>query len=280
MNRETDIEEWRDVPGYEGLYKVSNKGGLVKLEHWSSKGRYYPESCPYQFKNYKGYIQTYLYKDGKRKTTTIHRLIAKAFIPNLEDKDQINHKNGVKDDNRIDNIEWCNQSENMRHAFDTGLKLGLACEDNGRATLTNEQVVEIKSLYNSGWKIRDLAKKFDIPLGRLRPLFYGFSWEKETTPIERRDERKEWDKEHSINSLISNFVSQYKKRPIVVVAQYDNEGKEIKKYRSINNAAIKTGVPRKSIEANVHNRVKHAGGFLWRKIEVDINQYKELLCES
>lgn len=69
-----------------------------------------------------GYDTLCLNKDGKFKTMTAHRLIAKAFIPNPENKPAINHKNGIKDDNRVENLEWCTGSENIQHAFDTGLK--------------------------------------------------------------------------------------------------------------------------------------------------------------
>lgn len=279
MNKKEEIEEWRDVPGYEGLYKISNKGMLIRFEHWSTKGRYYPESHPYKFKNYKGYIQTYLYKDGKRKTTTIHRLIAQAFIPNPENKDQINHKNGIKDDNRIENIEWCNQSENMRHAFDTGLKEGMPGEKNGRATLSQEAVDLIKSRYNSGEKITDISRELNINLGKLRTILYGFSWKETKVKINKRDDRADRTEEHTQNNLISNFINSKGSKSIVVVAQYTKEGKELKKFRSLNQAAIITGVPRSSIHLNIYGKASHAGGYIWKKVNVDINQYKKLLCE-
>ena len=98
MKEKEEIEEWRPVKGYEGLYEISNLGNLYNLVK---------QNYPYKFKNYKGYIQTSLYKDKKRKTTTIHRLMAQAFISNPENKPQINHKNGIKDYNRLGNLEWC-----------------------------------------------------------------------------------------------------------------------------------------------------------------------------
>ena len=271
-----DVEEiWKDVPGYEGKYKISNKGNLIRLSHYSKRGRYYPESTPHSFKNYKGYIQTYLCDDNGRKTTTIHRLIAKAFIPNPDNKDQINHKNGIKDDNRIENIEWCNQSENMRHAFDTELKEGLPGEKNGRAILSQEEVDFIKTKYNNGETAKEIAKELNLKLSMVRYILKDGGWKLTFVDIKKRDDRANWTKEHSTNSLISKFNKG--KKPIIVVGQYTKEGKEIKKFRSINNASVQTGVPRKSIEANVHNRATHAGGFVWRKIEVDINQFKELV---
>lgn len=71
--------------------------------------------------NSKGYIEVSLYKDKKCKIYLVHRLVATSFIDNLDNKKYINHKNGIKNDNRVYNLEWCTQSENMQHAYDTKL---------------------------------------------------------------------------------------------------------------------------------------------------------------
>lgn len=68
-----------------------------------------------------GYFHVDLYEDGKRRTVRTHRLVATAFHPNLDNKEQVNHKDGNKLNNSYDNLEWCTGSENMRHAYDTGL---------------------------------------------------------------------------------------------------------------------------------------------------------------
>jgi hypothetical protein len=99
-------EIWRDAPGYEGAYQVSTlgrvrntKSGRVLRPH--EQGR--------------GYLQAMLSKQGKRSHPLVHRLVALAFVPNPENKPQINHKNGNKKDNRPENLEWCTMSENLLH---------------------------------------------------------------------------------------------------------------------------------------------------------------------
>lgn len=102
------MEEWRKMPGYEEVYKVSSEGRV--------KNSYGHILKPETARN--GYKRVTLYD---RKKFQVHRLVALAFIPNPEDKDVVNHKNGIKDDNRVENLEWCTWSENSRHAYAIGL---------------------------------------------------------------------------------------------------------------------------------------------------------------
>lgn len=93
--------------------------------------------------NKEGYLYLNLSKDSILKTYKVHRLIAITFLPNPDNKPQINHKNGVKSDNSVGNLEWVTGSENLKHAYDTGLqKKG---EANWRAKLTDKQVEEIRN---------------------------------------------------------------------------------------------------------------------------------------
>lgn len=109
--------------------------------------------------NRNGYLCVNFRIDGKTKIFKVHRLVAQAFISNPENKPEVNHINGDKTDNRVENLEWCTRSENLRHAYATGLKVALQGENNGRAKLTNEQARYIRD-NPDGLTTVELAQKF------------------------------------------------------------------------------------------------------------------------
>jgi hypothetical protein len=111
MNNQEEI--WVDVKGYEGLYSISNK---QRIKSYFICRKYQTERI-INGKYSLGYRVAVLTKDKKKKLIFVHRLIAEAFIPNPENKPFINHINGIKHDNRIENLEWCTQSENIKHAY-------------------------------------------------------------------------------------------------------------------------------------------------------------------
>lgn len=119
-NQEQEI--WKDVVGWEDLYQVSSFGRVVGLQRTNAKGK--TRNCVLRkpVLNKYGYPTVCLYPIvGKLKNVTIHRLVAKAFIPNPNNKSSVNHINGVKTDNNIKNLEWATVAENNRHAIETGL---------------------------------------------------------------------------------------------------------------------------------------------------------------
>lgn len=107
-------EKWKKIPGYKGKYIVSNMGNVRAVMFFTKKGFVVRElKKQYSF----GYETVML----NQKSKLLHRIIAEAFIPNPNNKPEINHKNGKRKDNRISNLEWCTRSENAQHAWDTGL---------------------------------------------------------------------------------------------------------------------------------------------------------------
>jgi len=116
-----DGEEWRAVIGYEGLYEVSNLGRVKNLRKKRINYVWHTETLMKPKNNKDIYHRVELSKNSKRKIIGVHQLVAAAFIINSENKPNINHKNGVRNDNRVENLEWCTQKENIKHAWDTGL---------------------------------------------------------------------------------------------------------------------------------------------------------------
>lgn len=103
-------EEWRDIEGYKN-YQVSNMGRVKSLGNDKSR----KEKILKQRKNNKGYLMVALWKDGKSKTCTVHRLVAQAFIDNPNNHPQVNHKDENKTNNAVSNLEWCTNSYNQKY---------------------------------------------------------------------------------------------------------------------------------------------------------------------
>ena len=118
-------EIWKDIQGYEGLYQISNLGRIKSLERMIITSNNITKKIsekilkPCLRKN--GYYSIVLQKNNKSKYYTIHRLVAKEFIPNPNNLPQVNHKDGNKLNNNINNLEWCTNSDNTQHGYDNKL---------------------------------------------------------------------------------------------------------------------------------------------------------------
>jgi len=143
-------EVWKDIPEYEGLYQVSNLGKVKSL--WFGKERILK---PITHTN--GYHHVNIYRGGARKKILVHRLVMLAFVG--ESDLQVNHVNGDKTDNRLENLEYCTAVENHQHASDTGLKA--KGERHGRSKLTRACVERIK-YGHQGMIQKDIAKIYGI----------------------------------------------------------------------------------------------------------------------
>lgn len=140
------MEIWTPIPGYEEFYEASTEGRI------RSKDRIKGNGVPLKGRILKpntdrgGYLYVRLYRDGGSKYLKIHRLVAMTFIENPQNKPQVNHKNGIRNDNRLENLEWVTCSENHRHAFDVLGKKGskaMLGKPSVKRKLTREQVEQI-----------------------------------------------------------------------------------------------------------------------------------------
>lgn len=113
------IEEWRDIKNYEALYQISSLGNVRSLNYnRTNEMKYLKKST-----DNNGYDRVFLYKKGEKHLKLIHRLVATNFIKVIVGKEFVNHINGIKNDNRIENLEWCTRSENQIHAYKIGLQI-------------------------------------------------------------------------------------------------------------------------------------------------------------
>lgn len=120
-------EEWRDIPGWEGRYSASSLGRIKSLPKKVTLfhgGLYHTLEKIIKQRKSNGYLFVALFDGKRRLDIQVHIIIGRTFIENKENKPFINHKNGIKDDNRVDQIEWCTAAENNQHAYDTGLAKG------------------------------------------------------------------------------------------------------------------------------------------------------------
>ncbi|MCS3423420.1 hypothetical protein M2403_002021 [Rahnella sp. BIGb0603] len=113
---------WKDVVGYEGLYKVTQNGDVISMERVDARGIRRKERKLKPALASTGYLVLGLTKNGKSRQNTVHRMVAEAFIPNPENKPQVNHIDGIKSNPSACNLEWVTSSENNHHAVSSGLK--------------------------------------------------------------------------------------------------------------------------------------------------------------
>ena len=172
------MEEWRDVVGYEGLYQVSDCGRIKSVTRVSPQGHLLKERIRSLITDKDGYLYVNLCKDGIVKTYRVHRLVGEAYIPNPNNMPLINHLNGIKNDNRVCNLEWTNNSGNMLHAFRAGLKhansISYYGETNPHCKLSDEDCAEIKRLRAEyGYTHKYLAKMFNIGMSQIGRIIRG-----------------------------------------------------------------------------------------------------------
>lgn len=166
-------ELWRWVVGYEGLYMVSDHGTVMSVPSHQCRGgkrNYYkPGMVVNHHDNGKGYRVLSLYKDGIQHQTTVHRLVAQAFLDNPQNLPEVNHLDGNKANNNVENLEWVSESDNVRHAIDVLDAFAFA------RTLTEEQVLDIRSDTRTE---RAIAKDYGLSQTAVNKIRAGETYKK------------------------------------------------------------------------------------------------------
>ena len=163
-------EVWKDVKGFEGLYQVSNIGNVKRL----ISERVFAERLIGRTIDKYGYVKRVLSKNGKNNHFTEHRLVAIAFIDNPNNKPAVNHINGIKIDNRVENLEWCTNKENKEHAVITGITNQKGIKHH-KCKLTEEQVLEIRKIGFSQTRM-SLSKKYGVSRTNILGIIRGQFW--------------------------------------------------------------------------------------------------------
>lgn len=158
----------KSIRGFEGLYGITENGKV-----WSF---YTNKFIKHSFLN-TGYPMVTLWDGRKSHGRTLHRLVAEAYLPKIEGKPHVNHKDSDRTNPKLDNLEWCNRSENMKHAiaagrFD-GVQLGRKGTGNGNCSISSDTVTEIKEARLGGASLKELSIKYKVSLGYVWKLCAG-----------------------------------------------------------------------------------------------------------
>ncbi len=178
------MEQWKDIQGYEGLYQVSNEGRVRGLDrninspHESTRrirGKVLiPKKCT------KGrYLQQAMCKEGIVKYILIHRMVAFAFIEGYFEGAEVNHINGDRYNNSVDNLEWCHRSYNIQHSYNTGLRIGtvLTREQCHLSKLSSEEAQQVIELRLRGVPYKQIAEQYSMSVSGLEKIITKYKKE-------------------------------------------------------------------------------------------------------
>ena len=165
------MTEWRDINGYDGLYRVNSGGDIYSVRTNKVLKQFYRGS-----RADNKYLVVDLSRCGNRRTVSVHRVVAEAFIPNPNNLPCVNHKDGNKDNNCADNLEWCTYSENNYHACRTGLKNIPSGTKNKNSKLSYDDVVAIKKCLILGdpeYGTRPLSRKYGVDHNVILDIYHN-----------------------------------------------------------------------------------------------------------
>jgi hypothetical protein len=166
------MEFWKDAKDFELLYKVSNLGNVKSLNYKNTK----KEKILNQINNGKNYLSVNLYKNKIKYRIYIHRLVAMTFLENKENKEEVNHINGIRTDNKLSNLEWVTRSENHYHRYKVLKQKGVNFGKTGILNWNSKKVAKMDNLNNiidiyPG--VMEAMRKTNINEASIRSCIYG-----------------------------------------------------------------------------------------------------------
>ena len=182
-------EEWKDIIGYEGLYQVSNLGRVKSINRvvYYNDGRKFNYSSKIlkvniNKRNYNNNI-VHLYKNGIRKAIPVHRLVATSFIVNNDNLPEVNHIDGNRNNNKVENLEWSSRKDNMKHAFDNGLINNIGI-NHGNNIYAESQIIEVKKLLLLKLPHKQIEEITGVKKGTIEQISRNKQWKHITIKIE------------------------------------------------------------------------------------------------
>ena len=167
-------EKWKSITGYKSLYQISNLGNVRSIS--GLNGKYVSKPLAVRQDKY-GYLLVDLHKHGNRKTLRVHRLVAREFVSGYHQDYEVNHINGIKNDNRAANLEWNTKSQNQKHAFDTKLNVPKSGEEHLNSKLSLRDVRKIREYYHSGrYSQKKLSQLFGVTQNNIHKIVNNITW--------------------------------------------------------------------------------------------------------
>lgn len=241
-------EIWKDIRGFEGRYQVSNMGQVRSLDRWSLSEHPYiikGRMLKLSLNKGKGYVRVSL-SGGHRdyKHYEVHRLVALHFVPGYKEGLVVNHKNEVKTDNRAENLEWCTYQYNLNYSDVVAWKRRQVYQ----YTMEGDFIAKHKCC-------ADIEKKFCKYQGAMAHIMYesktgiwnGYRWSFDPRT------KEQWQ------AIAKKYKSS--RRP---VAQYDEQGNEIARFKTVTEASKVFGVTNVAISNCCTGKTKHAAGYRWK----------------
>jgi hypothetical protein len=173
-------EQWKDINGYEGLYQVSSEGRVKSLKRIVvTRDKVKRTLCEKVLKLGLcggGYLIAGLSKNNKRRTLRVHRLVMESFRPTEDSSLQVNHIDGNKLNNMVENLEWCTASENIKHSYKNGMSSCFYGEKSNLSKLTNKDVNRIRMAGRCGMQTKEIAKIFNTVPANINHILSGKNW--------------------------------------------------------------------------------------------------------